>query len=263
MTALKRSQIRNIEEVMAYPKGRGYVLDFSDRTFAEFFEDEFGINIDDEKYYHQGTSKRWRLLTFIDLENDHLVTKVLRTLWERRESLIRRKIALINEGEEELLKETFLNTLQDIESSSTTIDTKALDRHDTSRTLDELIKDIERDINENKPEAAMDHLHTYCINKITHLLKIRGIECDKDEPLHSRFGKYRKELVKEIRLTDFTDRALKMAISLFESYNTIRNDHSFAHDNPILTHSEARYVFETISALLIFLRSIESVRYDP
>ena len=32
MVDLKRSQIRTIEEAMAYPNGFGYVLDFSDRT---------------------------------------------------------------------------------------------------------------------------------------------------------------------------------------------------------------------------------------
>jgi hypothetical protein len=35
----------------------GYVLDFSNRTFIEFFEDEFGINIYDEKYGVRGESK--------------------------------------------------------------------------------------------------------------------------------------------------------------------------------------------------------------
>jgi hypothetical protein len=47
MVQLKRSQVRTIEEAMAYPKGFGYVLDFSDRTISEFFEDEFGIDFDD------------------------------------------------------------------------------------------------------------------------------------------------------------------------------------------------------------------------
>jgi hypothetical protein len=28
----------------------GYVLDFSDRTFAAFFIEELGINIDDSRY---------------------------------------------------------------------------------------------------------------------------------------------------------------------------------------------------------------------
>ena len=50
MVELKRSQIRSVEETMAYPQGFGYVLDFSDRTISEFFEDEFGIDFDDSKY---------------------------------------------------------------------------------------------------------------------------------------------------------------------------------------------------------------------
>ncbi|GIK82739.1 MAG: hypothetical protein BroJett024_38440 [Alphaproteobacteria bacterium] len=88
------------------------------------------------------------------------------------------------------------------------------------------------------------------------------MECSDDEALHARFGKYRKELLKERDLNPFTDRALKSAISLFESYNDIRNHHSFAHDNPILEPAEARYVFDTVSAILIFLRAIEAGRYE-
>jgi hypothetical protein len=37
--------------------GSGYVLNFSDRTFAEFFDDEFRIDIDQQRYKTQGTSK--------------------------------------------------------------------------------------------------------------------------------------------------------------------------------------------------------------
>jgi hypothetical protein len=48
MVNLKRSEMRFIDEV--FGMGSGYVLDFSNRTFAEFFEDEFGINIYHEKY---------------------------------------------------------------------------------------------------------------------------------------------------------------------------------------------------------------------
>jgi hypothetical protein len=48
MANLKRSEMRFIDEV--FGRGSGYVLDFSNRTFAEFFEDEFSINIYREKY---------------------------------------------------------------------------------------------------------------------------------------------------------------------------------------------------------------------
>ena len=54
----------------------GYVLDFSDKTFAEFFN-EFNININDSKYLSNGTSKANRLRTFWQLENNQTVGRVI------------------------------------------------------------------------------------------------------------------------------------------------------------------------------------------
>lgn len=48
MLRLKRSDMRIFDD--AFAMHSGYVLNFSDRTFAEFFEDEFGIEIYQEKY---------------------------------------------------------------------------------------------------------------------------------------------------------------------------------------------------------------------
>ncbi len=247
---------------MAFPQGFGYVLDFSDRTIAEFFEDEFQIDIDEQKYSANGTSKRNRLTTFIEIEGAYITAKVLRALWDRREGLVRRIGGVVNENEEAETKRQFLDIIADVEGRSEIPSTAALDRHTPDRTLDELIMDIERDLQANKPEAAMDHLHTYCMNKFAHLLETRGITCNQDEALHARFGKYRKELANERTLNPFTDRALKSSISLFESFNDIRNNSSFAHDNPILEPAEARYVFDTVSAMLIFVRAVEAGRYD-
>ena len=41
----------------------GYVLNFSDRTFSEFFKD-FRVDIDSQKYYKNGASKMKRLRAF-------------------------------------------------------------------------------------------------------------------------------------------------------------------------------------------------------
>lgn len=247
---------------MAFPQGLGYVLDFSDRTISEFFEDEFQIDFDDRKYAANGTSKRKRLKSFVELEDGYTVAKVLRALWDRREGLIRRSGASLKKDAEAETKRMFLDIIADVEGKSETPRTNALDRYARDRTLDELVRDIERDLQANKPEAVMDHLHTYCMKKFAHLLRTREIDCAEDEPLHARFGKYRNALLSEHDLNPFTNRALKSAISLFESYNDIRNHHSFAHDNPILEPAEARYVFDSISAILIFLRAIEAGRYE-
>lgn len=262
MVSLKRSEIRTIEEAMAYPIGFGYVLDFSDRTISEFFEDEFRIDFEDPKYATNGSSKRNRLTTLISEESALVVTKVLRALWDRREGLIRRGGGSRDKETEEEVKRKFLSIIASIEGSNDGPRTDALERYSSDRTLDELIQDLERDLQANKPEAAMDHLHTYCMKKFAHLLETRGIECGEKEPLNARLGKYRNALVRERTLSAFTDKALKSAIALFENYNDIRNNHSFAHDNPILEPAEARYVFDTVSAILIFVRAIEAGRYE-
>lgn len=63
---LKQSQIRRLDRLLEMRDG--YVLDFSNRTFSEFFEDEFGFDIYQEKYELQGESKAKRLRTLIEVE---------------------------------------------------------------------------------------------------------------------------------------------------------------------------------------------------
>ena len=61
----------------------GYVLDFSDRTFRQFFLDNVGIDIEQKKYYadHSG-SKANRMRTFWSLESDQVVGKLLKAMLE-------------------------------------------------------------------------------------------------------------------------------------------------------------------------------------
>ncbi|MCP1749007.1 hypothetical protein ACVI1J_010566 [Bradyrhizobium diazoefficiens] len=47
---------------------------------------------------------------------------------------------------------------------------------------------IERDISANKPAAALDRLHTYCMKKFGHLLDSHDVGWSTDEPLHSYGG---------------------------------------------------------------------------
>jgi hypothetical protein len=64
--------------------GSGYVLNFSDKTFARFFREVFGIDIDDQAYKTQGASKAKRLRTFLQSTSPPLVGQVLDRLLEHR-----------------------------------------------------------------------------------------------------------------------------------------------------------------------------------
>ena len=65
--------------------GDGYVLNFSNQTFAEFFNDELGINIDDSRYDVEGTSKAKRLRFFLKTCDPQVRIQTLLALWEYRE----------------------------------------------------------------------------------------------------------------------------------------------------------------------------------
>lgn len=80
MSTFTKTEINNIEKFLGMSSG--YVLDFSDRTFSEFVLDTVGINIHDEKYTANGTSKANKLRTFCKLEHDHTVGKLILALIE-------------------------------------------------------------------------------------------------------------------------------------------------------------------------------------
>jgi Restriction endonuclease len=73
-----------------FVRGRGFVLDFSDVSFSEFFATELKVNIDDPKYAEYGGSKGKRLRCFLQKSDDPIAVRTLNALWEhRREHLAR------------------------------------------------------------------------------------------------------------------------------------------------------------------------------
>lgn len=61
----------------------GWVLDFNDCSFAEFFK-EHGVDIEDRSFYTEGPSKAKRMRSFLKQAEPSLITRVLSSLWEFR-----------------------------------------------------------------------------------------------------------------------------------------------------------------------------------
>ncbi len=81
MSSLKPLESRKFEELLGMSSG--YVPDFSDRTFGDFFLDVAEIDIHSQKYQAQGSSKAKKLRAFWRLESDSLVGKALLALIDR------------------------------------------------------------------------------------------------------------------------------------------------------------------------------------
>src|SRR3546814_12831168 len=94
------------------------------------------------------------------------------------------------------------------------------------------------------------------MKKFAHLLEERGVPWDRNDPLQSRVGKYVKALEAEREIREITRRIIKSAISVFDQFNDIRNNRTFAHDNDLIDQPEARFIFAAISLFLRFVNTI-------
>ncbi|SPJ25054.1 abortive infection family protein [Palleronia abyssalis] len=239
----------------------GYVLDFNNRTFNDFFYETLGLDpdVNTRVFSGRGTSKANRLRAFIERAELHLVSKILREMWEHRDRQIRR-----SGPNEDRLRENYFRVVSRIEGKADAIDTSAIETFELSEPLEELVTSIKRDLDAKKPQAALDRLHTYCMKRFASLVrKHGGGECGKDDPLHSRVGKYVKLMQAQRNLNPISERIMKSSISVFEAMNTIRNDKSFAHDNPELVEmEEARFIFDSIAAFLRFAKAVDGRHFE-
>jgi hypothetical protein len=73
-----------VDDLVDFVRGRGFVLNFSDASFSEFFASELKVNIDDPKYAEHGGSKGKRLRCFLQKCDDATTVRALSALWEHR-----------------------------------------------------------------------------------------------------------------------------------------------------------------------------------
>lgn len=79
--------VKLFDDVFVNAYGAGYILDFSDKTMREFFEEELSIDIDNDIYKEDGNSKAKRLRCFIKKSDRDTVLNVLHKLWQYRKGM--------------------------------------------------------------------------------------------------------------------------------------------------------------------------------
>ena len=127
-----------------------------------------------------------------------------------------------------------------------------------------LYRDIHDALAKDEPVLVLDRLHTFSMKYFRTICQNHGIEVSAPDgqlyPLHSLVGNLTKYYDQNNLFgSDFSKKAMKMSISLFDSYNAIRNDKSFAHDNDLLSKREASYVVRILADTIKFIEEIENV----
>lgn len=121
--------------------------------------------------------------------------------------------------------------------------------------------DIHDSLKKGEPTLVLDRLHTYTIKIVKLFCVSHDIEIINDKnrsyPLHSLIGMLSKYYSKNGMVTKFSEIVMKSSISIFEKFNEIRNNRSFAHDNEIISDQEAMFIIKTVMNLLEFLDYVE------
>ena len=238
----------------ALEMGDGYLLNFSNRSFAEFFMDFFGIDIYDAKYDYATGSKANRMRAVWKLENDYLVGQVLGSILDNWSTFRN-----YDSPEEPPVEATQI--AQRLRESAPPSDLAELVPLGGDSSFEVLARSVRDSIERGVPESGLDRLHTFVVKFFRVLCGKRGIGTPPDKPLHSMVGEYVRNLRNAGELESvMTERILKSSISVLDTFNSVRNNRSLAHDNEMLDPDEALLILSHVTALLRFVQSIEARR---
>lgn len=235
----------------------GYVLDFSNTSFKWFVLETIGVDIYADEYKARGTSKANRLRTLWHVQSNQAVaqlTEAMLAYWKTKRLV---GSAEIKEFEQAIYDDC-VRIVERLRQDSTLDDLDAIQPHIDSHDYSLLEKSIRESIHNHQPEIALDRLHTYLVRYVRQLCDRHGIDYGKNTALHSLFGGYVKHLRSNSLIdSPMTERILRTAIETLEQFNHVRNNQSLAHDNPVLNQRESILIFNNISGLIRFIKSIE------
>lgn|SRR5690606_37578674 len=245
----------NIENFLGMKSG--YVMDFSDRTFQEFVGEAVGLDINDPKYHYSSNSKANRLRQFIKVESNYTFGKLLSAFCDYWLSKVH--TGEIDYHNDENLYKECVKIADRLKQESIVEHIDAIKPNADDRDFKLLAKSIRESIERNEPEVALDRLHTFTFKYLRELCDKHNISYDKTDSLNAVFGKYVKYIVdkKHIEST-MSEKILKYSINIIEAFNDIRNNKSFAHDNPVLNYHESVLIFNNISSTIKFIEFIET-----
>lgn len=236
----------------------GYLLDFSNTSFARFVGETVNIDIYYGAGYTDYCSKANKLRQLIDKENDAVVGKVLNELLLYCRDL-RRNTGNINSADESKIEKLLEITTQ-MMGNGLVVELPQT----KEETLQTLIEDINNSLSRNQPTLVLDRLHTFSTKYLRQICENKGIEVTDPKgnfyPLHSLAGMLRKhyETSDEFQ-SEFTVLAIQNNIQLFDKFNSIRNNQSYAHDNEILSNIEADFAIKVMANVLVFIDKVENL----
>ena len=250
MSNLTAMEKRKIER--AFNMSSGYVLNFTNRTFSEFFLDSVGLDIYNTKYDYGSGSKANRMRAFWEIESNYMVGKLLGDIFDNWNELS-------DHYDQTQTPDDCLRIVHRLKESATVSDIEAVRPISDEKGFEALAKSVREAIDRDEPETGLDRLHTFLVKYFRVLCRKHEISIERKKPLHSLVGEYVKALKKEGLIeSKMTERILKSSISVMEAFSKVRNEQSYAHDNKVLNYHESLLIFSHVTSSIRFIEALES-----
>ncbi|MDR2409187.1 MAG: abortive infection family protein [Bacteroidales bacterium] len=255
MTFLEKNKFEKLLDMSS-----GYVLNFSNRTFEQFIGETINIEIYGGPGYEIYCSKAEKIRQIWKNESDVCVGKLLENLiiyCKNNKDILSQMNNYVDPNHENL-NELWL-IVKRLQGNTLTIELP----EKKEETLKMLLEDIKNALARNNPMLVLDRLHTFSVKFLRQISKENNLRIVNERgmayPLQTLIGnliKYYKQNV--ILQSEFVSVTMQYSISIFEKFNDIRNNKSFAHDNEVLNIIESEYVVRTMANLLKFIDKIEN-----
>ena len=240
-----------------FEMGGGYVLDFNNSSFALFVGNSILLDVYNGRGYEEYKSKANKLRQIWKDEPNSRVGKLLLDLLDYFEEYLENKYGEIPDDKQELIDKLQL-VANNLKNDTAVVPLPNIEND----TLKSIQIDIREALAKGQPETIIDRLHTFTVMYIRQISSSHNVEImsksGENYPLHSLIGnlcKYYKN--NDYFESGFPERALKYSISLFESFNAVRNDKSLAHANDVLSVDESYLVVSIMTIILDYIRRIE------
>lgn len=248
MSNLNATDILYIQKIIEKKtKEKGFIWNFTNQNFKEFFISYTALDIYDDKYLEEnGNSKMKRLKRFLTIEEDSNVILLLQGLKEYGKS----KRYFCKSNIDEIDK--IIRKLKKLEKSIK-IDSTILKNE---KKIDILIKDINEKVSKGQYELAIDRIHTLFKGFIENICSKIKIDI-KDKSLDSLYG----EILKYLHENNYFKEGITMDIlsaskKIMKSFDYSRNNRSFAHTNNIMEKAEAKFLCVYIIDLFKFMKEL-------
>ena len=228
----------------------GYVLDFSRDGLKNFIRDSVNLDVFTVDYLNQ-VKKRYRTDS---------MANTLKYFWETED--FSKTLKLISDLVDYYEFEYYGDENEVIEAKI------ILNRYynpvkikndfsDEKRIID-LINEINYIIDERQPIFALVELHTLTHNIFRRLCDSHNISYTKTDGIDSLFKKY----VQFLNQNNYIESKMSKTIfrntgTLLSQFNDIRNNKTYAHDNPILDQFESEFIYKQVVNILYFIDHVD------